>query len=432
MSRAPFQVLVYPYRPAGAGDFLYAVFKRADHHYWQGVAGGGEEGESPIQAARRETFEETGISPNASFLPLQTVEPIPVTEFKDSQLWGEETYIIPQYCFGVLAPSSELTLSQEHSLYCWLPFAEAFRRLKFEGNRTALWELDRRLRGDGPRGGTLLEQIHTSCLSPIMLKLGGSLITDKTRPHTPRKDALERLSREIATAFAQQPDMKLILGHGSGSFGHVPGKKYNTRQGVHTPDQWRGFAEVWGEARALNQIVTEALQAAGLPVVAFPPSAEVVAQEGQIIFWELAPIAAALEHGLLPVIHGDVVFDTSRGGTILSTEDLFAHLATVLHPQRILLAGLEDGVWADYPACTKLISKITPANLDEFAPALGGSHGADVTGGMEGKVRQALALSQTNSTVTTMIFSGVKPGNITQALLGTTLGTEIGQEQEQN
>ena len=78
------------------------------------------------------------------------------------------------------------------------------------------------------------------------------------------------------------------------------------------------------------------------------------------------PIRAALSNGLLPVIHGDVAFDEIRGGTILSTEDLFAHLAHQLHPQRILLAGLEAGVWADFPAHKHLLAEITPGS---FAPA---------------------------------------------------------------
>ena len=77
----------------------------------------------------------------------------------------------------------------------------------------------------------------------------------------------------------------------------------------------------------------------------------------------LAPLKSALANKLLPVIHGDVVFDEARGGTILSTEDLFTHLAHQLHPKRILLAGLEAGVWEDFPARTHLIEEITPRVL---------------------------------------------------------------------
>jgi isopentenyl phosphate kinase len=425
MARAPFQVLVYPYRPLGNGNFEYALLKRADKGYWQTVAGGGEQGESILQAAQRETFEETGILPEAPFLQLQTVEPIPVTEFKDSPLWGEETYVIPQYCFGVLAPGREIKLSHEHTTYRWLSFAEAFPRLKFEGNRTALWELDRRLRGGSPRSEPPPTLTQAAIGTVTFLKLGGSLITDKTRPHTARREVLARLADEISAAVNEIPSLRLVLGHGSGSFGHVPAKQYGTRQGVRTEQEWQGFHEVWQEASSLNQMVMEALHTAGLPAIAFPPSAAVTAQDGRVWSWDLSPLEAALANGLLPVVYGDVVFDLARGGTILSTEDLFAHLASRLQPARLLLAGLAEGVWEDYPRSTRLIPTITPKTLAEGKLRLGGSAGTDVTGGMDSKVRQTLALVEEIPNLQAWIFSGAVPGNVQQALQGVDLGTRL-------
>ena len=425
MARAPFQVLVYPYYPLGNGEFEYALLKRADKGYWQAVAGGGEQGESILQAAQRETFEETGILPEAPFLELQTIEPIPVTEFKDSPVWGEATYVIPQYCFGILAPTREIKLSHEHTTYRWFRFDEAFRLLKFEGNRTALWELDRRLRGIGPRNEPPLALTH-ACVDPVtFLKLGGSLITDKTRSHTARKEILARLADEIAAALRETPALRLVLGHGSGSFGHVPAKKYGTRQGVHSQEGWQGFGEVWQEASTLNRMVMEALHTAGLPAIAFPPSAAVITQEGQVWSWDLSPLEAALAHGLLPVVYGDVVFDLARGGTILSTEDLFAYLASQLHATCLLLAGLEEGVWEDYPRCTQLIPEINTQTLAEGKLKLGGSAGTDVTGGMDSKVRQTLSLIKQVPGLQAWIFSGAIPGNVQLALQGTGLGTHL-------
>ncbi len=151
MARAPFQVLVYPYRRQ-PGQVEYAIFRRADKGYWQSVAGGGEGAETPLQAARRELWEETGIQAGLPFLQLQTVEPIPVTEFKASPAWGEDLYVIPQYCFGVEVGPAQIRLSGEHVEFAWLGFAEAMHRIHHEGNRTALWELEMRLRGRGPRG----------------------------------------------------------------------------------------------------------------------------------------------------------------------------------------------------------------------------------------------------------------------------------------
>jgi isopentenyl phosphate kinase len=261
----------------------------------------------------------------------------------------------------------------------------------------------------------------------VFLKLGGSLITDKDRPRTARADVLARLAEEIAEARRLRPDMLLILGHGSGSFGHIPARKYRTRQGVSNSQDWLGFAEVWKEARMLNQIVVEALTTTGLPVIAFPPSAAVMARAGQPLRWDLTPLRAALAGGLVPLVNGDTIFDEQRGGTILSTEDLFIYLADHLRPARILLAGREAGVWADFPTCTHLIPAITPANYAALAAQIGGSSSVDVTGGMLEKVRTMLELAGKLPGFEARIFSGLEPGQVQNALLGVALGTAIHQ-----
>ncbi len=261
----------------------------------------------------------------------------------------------------------------------------------------------------------------------VFLKLGGSLITDKNRPRTARMDVLARLAAEIREARRQNPQMQLVLGHGSGSFGHTPARKYSTRQGVRSQQEWLGFAEVWKEARALNQLVVEALVSAGLPVIAFPPSAGVSAWDGRVKFWDLRPLRAALDAGLLPLVYGDTIFDEQRGGTILSTEDLLIHLAHELRPKRILLAGIEEGVWADYPASTRLITEITPANFDQLAAQIQGSASVDVTGGMLEKVRTMLGLAGDLPGFAAHIFSGSQPGLVLRALLGESPGTVIHQ-----
>jgi len=258
-----------------------------------------------------------------------------------------------------------------------------------------------------------------------LLKLGGSLITDKTQPHTERPQVLKRLAKEIKMGLNNHSGLKLILGHGSGSFGHVPGKKYRTRQGVATPTQWFGFVEVWVEAIQLNRLVMDALWEEQLPVISLPPIASVIADDGQVKSWDLAPIRAALDAGLIPVIFGDVVFDSSRGGTILSTEDLFVYLSQRLQPERVLLAGLEPGVWADYPASTRLVEAINAQNLNEAAKALGTSVWTDVTGGMASKVQQSLEMASAVKDLQVSIFSGEVADNVRLALEGEQLGTLV-------
>jgi isopentenyl phosphate kinase len=259
----------------------------------------------------------------------------------------------------------------------------------------------------------------------LFLKLGGSLITDKNSPRTVRQDVLERICQEIHTAMQEDPGLKMIIGHGSGSFGHMAAKKYNTTQGVYSPFDWTGFAEVWHEARSLNQIVIESLFAAGVPVIAFPPSALSLTIHGQPADWDLRTLQAALDARLIPVVNGDVTFDTELGGTILSTEDVFVHLAKRLHPRRILLAGIEPGVWADFPNCTRLIADITPANYADVGNAIQGSISVDVTGGMMSKVNNMLKLAMQIPGLDIIIFSGNQPGMLPQALRNNIIGTRI-------
>lgn len=150
MARAPFQILIFLYRCIN-DKFEFALFKRADGDCWQGIAGGGENLETPQQAAVRETQEESGVSPVATYVRLDTVSSVPVTCFRDSHLWGEKIYVIPEYSFGVDADEQEVRLSPEHSTFAWFSFEEAEQKLKYDSNRTALWELNQRLLGLGPR-----------------------------------------------------------------------------------------------------------------------------------------------------------------------------------------------------------------------------------------------------------------------------------------
>lgn len=262
-------------------------------------------------------------------------------------------------------------------------------------------------------------------MSLIFLKLGGSLITDKARPYTVRSEKLDYLASEIASGMKENPDLQLVLGHGSGSFGHAAASLHDTRLGVSTPEAWRGFAEVWYQASTLNRLVVEALHRFDLPVVAFSPAASVTAHDGKVSTWDTNIIQSALAAGILPVIQGDVAFDRIRGGTILSTEDLFAHLARQLHPQRIFLAGQETGVWADFPSHEHLLEQITPGNISQLSSSLGAAAGFDVTGGMHSKVTGMLALVEEISDLEIVIFSGEQPGNLLSALRGENIGTRL-------
>ncbi len=262
----------------------------------------------------------------------------------------------------------------------------------------------------------------------VFLKLGGSLITDKNTAHHARLEVLNRLAEEIAASLRERPGLKLLLGHGSGSFGHIPAKKYATREGVKTPGQWRGFAEVWHEACALNSIVMTALHRCGIPAVAFSPCSQVLTSSRSIINWDTTQIMTSLENGIIPVVYGDVVFDREIGGTILSTEEQFSYLAGFLEPARILLAGIEPGVWKDYPARENLYKSIDSKNLSEADTNLASSESPDVTGGMRSKVHTMMNLLHGHHCDEVFIFSGAEPGNLYRGLTGGVIGTRIALE----
>jgi isopentenyl phosphate kinase len=257
----------------------------------------------------------------------------------------------------------------------------------------------------------------------IFLKLGGSLITDKLRSETPRMDIIERLAREIAAARDADPNLKLLLGHGSGSYGHPVAEKYGTQIGAESEQDWVGFSEVWYMAQKLNRIIIDRLRSAGLPAISFAPSASSVSSKGQIVKLMVEPIKRALDVGLLPVVQGDVAFDQERGSTILSTEMVFRFLAPLLMPQSVLLAGIEPGVFKEYPRRGEIISEIMEGDVDRLN--LGPSTAPDVTGGMGSKVREAMSISRVVPGLKVRIFSGKGLNSVYDALLGEPVGTLV-------
>jgi isopentenyl phosphate kinase len=258
----------------------------------------------------------------------------------------------------------------------------------------------------------------------IFLKLGGSVITDKEGVEALQPNVLNRLATEIALALTEREELALLIGHGSGSFGHVAAAQYGTREGVAGRDGWLGFAKVSAAAARLHAAVMGALRNAGIPALGLQPSASALCQDGVLTTLAVEPITRALRAGLVPVIYGDVAFDSVRGGTIISTEEILSFLAPVLRPSWLLLAGKTDGV---YDAHGSPISHINEENLEDVAVALGGSYGTDVTGGMESKVRAMVTLAQSLRGLSIRVFSVRAAGLLHETLLhpGDARGTVI-------
>ncbi|MBI9045376.1 MAG: isopentenyl phosphate kinase family protein [Anaerolineaceae bacterium] len=259
----------------------------------------------------------------------------------------------------------------------------------------------------------------------VFLKLGGSLITDKNTPLTPKINIISNIAKEIKTILNTDRQLKMIIGHGSGSFGHSVAKIYNTVEGAKTSQDWEGFIKVWEAARALNQIVIEQFIQNGVPALSFSPSAMTISHGQKISSWDISSIQMALSAGLIPLIHGDVVFDTQIGATILSTEKLFFHLATRLKPNKILISGIEKGVWQDFPACTKIIKNITPSSYPNMMESIQESASVDVTGGMLAKVSQMVDLVNSINDLEVQIFPGEDINNFKPVIAGKSIGTMI-------
>ena len=145
MARSKYQVLVIPYF-LDRGKPVYGVFRRRDMDLWQFISGGGEDTDESIEvSARRETLEETGLS--GEFFRLDTCCSIPANCFRDAEkLWGWDCFVVPEYAFALWVAQENITLSDEHTEYRWADYETVRGLLQYDSNRTALWELDRRLK----------------------------------------------------------------------------------------------------------------------------------------------------------------------------------------------------------------------------------------------------------------------------------------------
>ncbi|WP_433514883.1 NUDIX hydrolase [Nonomuraea sp. CA-143628] len=131
-----------------AGLPEYAVFQRADDSYWQSVSGGVEEGEDLETAARREIAEETGLTAGGPLVKLDMVSGVEKSCFAAAKFWPENVYIVPKHFFAmdITREGAEIALSQEHRDVRWLRYEAAYESLRYDDDKTALWELDQRIR----------------------------------------------------------------------------------------------------------------------------------------------------------------------------------------------------------------------------------------------------------------------------------------------
>jgi isopentenyl phosphate kinase len=260
----------------------------------------------------------------------------------------------------------------------------------------------------------------------LLIKLGGSLITDKRRAGTARPGVIARLAAELAAGLpaARSRGLAVVVGHGSGSYGHVAAAEHRVAAGLTgDPTQLAGVAETQAKAAELHWRVTAALRQSGLPAWSFAPSSALVAEAGRPVGFAAEPLARALEAGLLPVTYGDVVADRARGVAIASTETVFEALVGAL-PGHGWRAG--EALWLGETAGVLdegggLLAEIAASGH----PAAGAAEGTDVTGGMAHRVEAALRLADAG--VRSVIADGRVRGLLERWLRGETVaGTRAG------
>ena len=247
-----------------------------------------------------------------------------------------------------------------------------------------------------------------------LVKLGGSLITNKLRPYTVRQEVLNRMAREIK----QSGTDKLIVGHGSGSFGHQTAYRYQTQRGIINQESYRGISLVHNDAARLNTIVVNTFLKHGINAISVQPSACTICRRGRIARWDTEPVKNMLKMKQLPVPYGDVGFDEKKGCCITSTEEVLSFLARKLKARRMIIVGKVDGVIASGSGKEKpsLVKRISNRNFPRIRRYLYGSDGVDVTGGMLQKVESMISLAKNG--ITSEIINGEKPGNLLRALRG--------------
>lgn len=254
----------------------------------------------------------------------------------------------------------------------------------------------------------------------LLIKLGGSLITDKSKEFTAKPDVIFRLAKEIRSA-KESFSGKIILAHGSGSFGHCVAAKFKTKDGMVDEESMTGLPLVADAAIQINRIVVKKFLEANMPAVSFSPASFLLASNRYLKEAYAGPLFESLRLGFLPILYGDIIFDQKQGFCIFSSETVLSIIANealkTFEDIRIIYCGNTDGV---YDSDDKTIPKITPKSFEKLKSIIIGSEQTDVTGGMLHKVQESLDLTKRG--IQTIIINGIHSGELERAILGKEVG----------
>lgn len=244
----------------------------------------------------------------------------------------------------------------------------------------------------------------------LLIKLGGSSITDKRIPYKVREDVIRRFAKEIERVGNKY---SLVISHGSGSFGHTSASKYGGKKGYKS---LIGIATVSADAGRINQIVTDIFVQEGLPVISLSPTSMILAENGEITDHFFEVVEELLKQNLIPVVYGDVIWDRKWKSTIFSGEKTLNLLAYFLSRKgfkidRVIQVGETDGL---IDKSGKTVPRINKNNWGEVQRNIFNTGKIDVTGGMAHKVEEALQLSKKG--IETLLISD-KQNNLSSAII---------------
>lgn len=233
----------------------------------------------------------------------------------------------------------------------------------------------------------------------ILIKLGGSIITNKEKPLSPRKKVVENIAKNL-----KKIDEPIIIVHGGGSFGHYWSVKYD----MHTKpkkNNMHGVAIVKNSMIDLNKIILDVFIKNKLNPYSLPPTDFMSGNKP--VIKKVKEIAEIAKSGLTPITYGDALWYGNKKTYILSGDKIMTHLAKILKPRLVIFALNEDGLYSDLKT-RKLIYELKGEN-----PKIS-ENKMDVTGGMTRKVDEATIIAKSGMNV--FFVNGNKPERIVKAV----------------
>ncbi|TFF92213.1 amino acid kinase [Candidatus Thorarchaeota archaeon] len=222
-----------------------------------------------------------------------------------------------------------------------------------------------------------------------VLKLGGSLLTDKSKPYEARTTLIDSVAKELSECLDEGLIESLVLVQGVGSYGHPPVLEHALHKGFRSEKQLLAISKTQRIVNQLRDIVVESLQKHGVPVNLMHPSSMVVAEKMQIKDYFLAPLRGYLKIGTVPLVGGDMLYDTAMGFSVGSGDPLAVLLTKELGAKRLLFVTDVAGIYEQDPKVNPDASLLSEVNLNELESILeqmGKSGVADASGAMKGKL----------------------------------------------